>query len=144
MANTSGKEAMIGWLKRAIGGGKPKTVDAVMSAYGGLLEKYPLAILDIAMLPAPKTQVKALLKTLYARATTAEQENAAEAGFMFLSKFQDGVGAAPIEGTLSVGNRPTQADIAKLDRWMAWEKLSSAEMEILMAEWKRFKAGEPI
>jgi hypothetical protein len=32
----------------------------------------------------------------------------------------------------------------KLDKWLAWEKLSLAEAEILLAEWKQFKEGEPI
>jgi hypothetical protein len=34
------------------------------------------------------------------------------------------------------------ADMKKLDKWVAWEKLSLAEVDILLAEWKRFK--EPI
>jgi hypothetical protein len=138
------KRAMLGWLKKTVGDEKPKAVDGVMSAYSALLEKFLLAIMDIAMLPIPKTQMKVLLKGLHARATTAEQENTIEAGFMFLSKFQDGVGATPIDDTMTGGKRPTQTDIAKLDRWTAWEKLSFAEMEILMAEWNCFKAGEAI
>jgi hypothetical protein len=152
-----GDKAMVGWLKRTFGGEKPKTIDEVMSAYGALLEKYPLAIMDIAMLPMPKTQMKAMLKALYARAKTAADQNTLEVGFQFLSKFQDGVGATPIDAVTFDG-KPALArhhdadlgrgldadDIAKLDKWLAWDKLSLAETEILMAEWKRFKAGEPI
>jgi hypothetical protein len=135
---------MLRWLKKTFGGQQRDTVEEAMSAYGSLLEKYPLAIMDIAMLPIPKAQMKVVLKALYARATTAEQENTIEIGFMFLSKFQDGVGSTPIEGVTFGGKLPTQADIAKLDRWTAWETLSLAEAKILVTEWERFRAGEPI
>lgn len=134
---------MFGWLKK---GSEPKTVGEVLDAYGALLENYPLAIMDVSMLPTSKTKMKALLKAMYAKASDPAQQNWIEVGFMFLSKFQDGVGPTPIDGTLSSGNAKTnmQADMAILDKWMPWEKLSLAESEILLAEWKRFKAGEPI
>ncbi len=136
---------MVGWLKRTFGGEKPKTVDEVMSAYGALIEKYPTAIMDVAMLPIPKKQMKVLLKGLYASVTTAELQNHIEVAFTFLSKFQEGVGATPIDGRITArGKLPTQPDIAKLEKWMAWEDLSLAEARDLMAEWKRFLAGEPI
>ena len=137
---------MLDWLKKALGGEKPKTVWDVMDAYGALLETYPIAILDISMLPLPKTQMKVLMKGLYAQARTPDAMNTIEVGFMFLSKFQDGVGAAPIDGRWTAGG--SKADLSSnmlaLEKWMAWEKLSLAESEILMAEWKRFKLGEPI
>lgn len=122
------------------------TVGEVMSAYGALMEKHPLSIMDISMLPIPKTQMKVLLKGLYAKASNAELANHIEVGFIFLSKFQDGVGATPIDGKLPRGNLMAnlQMEIAILEKWMAWEKLSLAESEILLAEWNRFKAGEPI
>jgi hypothetical protein len=136
---------MIKWLKQIFGGERQQTVADVMATYGGLLEKYPLALLDVSMLPTSKTKMKALLKALYAKARTAEQRAWFEAGYMFLSKFQDGVGTTPIDNTLPKGD--TKADLeagaAKLDKWLQWEKLSLAETEILMAEWMRFKTGEP-
>ena len=137
---------MIGWLKKTFGSEPPKTVSEVMSVYGGLIEKYPLAIIDSSMLPITKTKMKALLKVLYARAGSAEEENLYETGFMFLSKFQDGVGAVPIDGKLINGDimENLPSNMAVLDKWMSWEKLSLAEMEILTTEWKRFKDGEPI
>jgi hypothetical protein len=97
------------------------------------------------MLPIPKKQMKVLLKALYAKATTAELQNYIEVGFTLLSQFQDGVGATPIDArVMSLGQLPTQTDIAKLEKWSAWQKLSLAEADALMAEWKRFLAGEPI
>jgi len=36
------------------------------------------------------------------------------------------------------------ANIAILDQYALWQKLALAEVEILTAEWKRFKEGEPI
>jgi hypothetical protein len=117
-----------------------------ITAYGELLEKYPLSILDISMLPIPKAKMKVVLKALYAKTSNVEQKNLLEVGFMFLSKFQDGVGATPIDGKLMHGDVKAnlKANMAILDKWRSWEKLSMAEMEILLAEWKRFKEGEPI
>ena len=90
--------------------------------------------------------MKVLLKSLYAKAANEKLQNHIEAGFMFLSKFQDGVGATPIDGKLIGGDVKAnlKANMAILEKWTAWEKMSLAEMEILMAEWKRFKEGEPI
>jgi hypothetical protein len=122
------------------------TVAAVISAYGELLEKYPLSILDTSMLPIPKAKMKVLLKGLYAGGDYPEQENAFEIGFMSLSNFQDGVGARPISRKLLNGDARDnlKANMAILEKLMPWEKLAFAETEILLAEWKRFKAGEPI
>jgi hypothetical protein len=137
---------MMRWLKRTFGGDQPKTVGDVMSAYGELVEKYPLAILDTSMLPIPKAKMKIVLKALYAKASNLEQKNLFETGFVFLSKFQEGVGATPISGELMHGDTAANlsANMATLDKWMPLEKKSITEMEILLAEWKRFKEGEPI
>ena len=124
--------------------GQLNTVADVMDAYTELLEKHSMAIMDVTTLPLPKTQMKVILKSLYAEAETRDQQNLIEAGFVFLSKFQQGVGPKPIEGIIIDDNPPTRADILKLDKWMAWEKLSLAEADILKAEWKRYLAGEPI
>src|SRR4029077_265180 len=137
---------MFGWLKRIALTDKPKTVGEVMDSYGALLEKYPLAIIDISMLPIPKTQMKAVLKGLYARTGDARRQELLETGFLFLSRFQDGVGPTPIEAKSIKGDvrQNLQANMATLDKWLAWDKLSGAEMEILAGEWQRFKDGEPI
>jgi hypothetical protein len=34
--------------------------------------------------------------------------------------------------------------MAILDKWKPWANLAYAEMEVLFAEWRRFKEGEPI
>ena len=116
-----------------------------MSAYRDFLVKYSIAMMDTSMLPIPKKQMKVLLKALYAKVATAELKNYIETGFTLLSKFQEGVGPTPIGGRAPFkGKLPTQAEIAHLEQWMAWEKVSIAEAEALTAEWKRFLAGEPI
>ncbi len=121
-------------------------VGDVMDAYGKLLEKYPLSIIDVSLLPLPKTKMKIILKALYAKAASPEQRNSLEVAFVLLSKFQDGVGATPVDGKLLRGDPKAilKANKALLDKWLPWQKLSSAEAEILLAEWKRFKAREPI
>jgi hypothetical protein len=117
-----------------------------MSTYGGLFEKYPLSIVDVSMLPLPKTKMKVFLKGLYAKAQTPEHQRLVENGFFFLSQFQDGVGPKPIDGTLIKGEvmQNLDANVEIIDRWTPWQKLSLAELDILAAEWKRFKEGEPI
>jgi hypothetical protein len=139
---------MLEWLKRTLASEKPKmpqTVDEAMSAYRDLLVKYPIAIMDVSMLPIPKKQMKLLLKALYAKVPTAELKSYIETGFTLLSNFQEGVGPTPIDGGAPFnGKLPTQAEIANLEKWLAWEKVSMAEAEALTAEWKQFLAGEPI
>jgi hypothetical protein len=122
------------------------TVTDVISAYGELLEKYPLSILDVSMLPIPKTKMKVLLKSLYARTSDPTQRSSFESGFLFLSNFQDGVGATPISGKLPSGDAMAnlKADMAILDKWKPWANPAYAEMEVLFAEWRCFKEGEPI
>jgi hypothetical protein len=139
---------MARWLKQLFGGDRPrapKTVDEAMAAFGSLIERYPVAIMDVSMLPVPKKQMKALLKALYAKATSSQVQNHIEVGFTLLCMFQEGVGPTPVDGNFAPkGAAPTDAEIAKLDRWLAWQKRSTAEAEDLLAEWKRYLAGEPI
>jgi len=132
------------WLKSVFV--KKQMAGDVIGAYGALLEKYPLVFLDISMLPTSKTKMKVLLKALYAETTDATFANHIEVAFMSLSNFQDGVGSVPIDGKLGAGTSKADmaADRKKLNKWLPWQKLSVAEMEILIAEWKRFKEGEPI
>jgi hypothetical protein len=136
---------MFGWFKKAP---KEPSMGDVMDWYGELMEKYPLAIMDISMLPLPKTKMKQLLKVAYGQTTDPKMLNAIEMSFMFLSRFHDGVGSVPIDAILDhspVMTRATiQADADKLAKHLPWEEISLADSEILMAEWKRFKAGEPI
>jgi hypothetical protein len=134
------------WARSSSGAEKPttpKTVDDVLSVYGALLERYPLAVMNVAMLPILKKQMKVLLKGLYAKAATADLQNTFEVGFHLLSHFQEGVGATPIDGrTASAGQM--EAKMAILKKWMPWNTLAMAEAKVLEAEWNRFLAGEPI
>jgi hypothetical protein len=121
------------------------TVEDVVSAYGALIEKYPLSIMDVSMLPLPKQQMKIVLKSLYAKVTSGDLQNFLTVRFTLLSQFQEGVGSTPIDGgTKFKGELPTKAELANLDKWLKWQSVSAAEMESLSAEWKRFLAGEPI
>jgi hypothetical protein len=134
---------------RTISEQKPRpeqTVGDVVTTYVALIAKYPLSILDTSMLPTSKAIMKVMLKSLYGQANSKEQKAFCETGFMFLSKFQDGVGATPIDGKLQSGDIKANlnANMATLSKWIEWEKLSIAETEILAAEWKRFLRGDPI
>lgn len=124
------------------------TLHDVISRYGALLEKYPIAIVDTSMLPLPKKHMKVVLKGAFARESDPDKAKALETGFMLLCNFQEGVGAVPISGELPKPSDDVRADAAAtvtiLDRWMPWQKLAVAEADILLAEWRRFKAGEPM
>jgi len=89
--------------------------------------------------------MKVLFKALYAKQTESAFQSYFENGYLFLSQFQEGVGASPIDGKLIGGDIKANLDanIAILDQYALWQKLALAEVEILTAEWKRFK-GEPI
>ena len=63
---------------------------------------------------------------------TAELRNYIEQGYMFLSNFQDGVGPVSIDGGIKFASAvPTQAEIAQLEKWSAWQKVALAEMDVL-------------
>lgn len=137
---------MFSWLKKTFPREQPMQVADVLSAYGALLETQDYAVKDVSLLPVSKTKLKALLKSLYARTSNAELKSHLEVAFMSLSMFQDGVGPTPINGMLlpSGGIENMEADMAILKKWMPWQNLVTAETEILLDEWTRFKAGEPI
>jgi len=122
-----------------------KTVEDVVSEYGALIEKYPIAILDASMLPIPKKQMKVALKAAYAQVTSPELHHHLEVGFILLSQFQEGVGPTPIDGGAKFkGELPSDGELANLKKWSAWQNICAAEADNLSAEWKRFLAGEAI
>ena len=140
---------MLGWLRKTLGAQQPKKIGDVFDAYGQILEHYPGAILDASMLPLPKTEMKALLKTVYARASDLAERNIYANAFIFLSHFQNGVGQKPVSAPASVGNieyikDKFDAKMEILDRWIILNNLAAAESAVLQDEWKRFLGGEPI
>jgi len=102
-------------------------------------------IVDVSVLPLSKTNMKIFLKALYKNAPNEEQKECIEDYFKRLSFFQDGVGPKPIDQALIRGDviENLDANIEIIDRWTAWQKVSFAEAEILMSEWKQFMQDEP-
>lgn len=95
--------------------------------------------MDVAMLPISKRRMKILLKALFAKATTAEQQSTIEASFTLLSLFQEGVGATRINARVArSGGLPSQPGIPNLGNWVAWDEVCAAEADALRAEWKQF------
>jgi len=140
---------MFGWRKKTPGGPQPKKIGDILDAYGELLEKYPGAIIDTLMLPIPKEEMKALLKTAYSKANNQRERDNHGAVFICLSRFQNGVGQKPLMAPVGGGNiehlkANFDAEMGVLDAWIRWNNLSLAESEILLAEWKRFQGVEPI
>jgi hypothetical protein len=128
---------MFKWLT----GKKEKTALEIVGEFAALLEKYPAAIIDVSMLPTSKTQMKQILKGLYAKEKRADFQKYLEDGFLYLSQFQEGVGAEPVNGKLLDGDIQSTlgANRAILERLVAWQKLQLAEMDILLAEWRQFR-----
>jgi len=98
---------LVGWLQRTLGGsgGKHKSAGDVIEAYGALLENYPLAIRDVSTLPLSKTQNEGSAESTLCETDRSGPQNHIEIGFMMLSKFQDGVGSKPIDGTFKLAGK---------------------------------------
>lgn len=136
---------MLRWLQKALGGRPEPSLSDVLTTYSTFMIEQPLSIMDVAMLPMPKTQMKTMFKIIYANASDAKAQATIEFAYMFLSHFQDGVGPTPIDGKVITGGDVTaniKANLKILEKWMPWEKLSLAETEILLDEWKRFRATQ--
>jgi len=78
-------------------------------------------VLDTALLPLPKPQLKAVLKRSWSAASPAQRQ-ALEVGYISLANFQDRVGSKPISLTLS----HDAADTA-----IAWMKRTSKDRALL-------------
>jgi len=102
-----------------------------------LMRLYPFAICDVALLPLPKADMKNALKVawdLAARDGRAE----IEAGFLYLSQFQEGVGAEPISGDFPATADPAET-AALVNRWVPWSTLCQEEKWSLWVELAEFK-----
>lgn len=128
---------MFEWMKKK----KEQTVAEVLEQYQAVLMNYPIEILDVSMLPLPKSQMKKVLKGLYAKEKRTDFQKYLEDGFFYLSKFQEGVGAKPIDAKLSDGyvKEKLDNDLEKLKRLALWQTLQLAELDVLSVEWKEFK-----
>jgi hypothetical protein len=118
---------------------------------GELMERYPIALLDSARLPASKQTLKTVIKDVWRREPALRGQLAH--AYLYLSHFQDGIGHDILDGKLP-GNlsatddleaiRQQAADLTgpkgePLRQWIAWSKVSTAEMEILLQEWQAFE-----
>ena len=115
----------------------------ILEAYGLLLERYPLAICDVSMLPLAKIEMKKLFMAMCPLANSPEREQALENSFLFLSNFQEGVGPKPLDESMTKNASPAEK-VAILENWLGWENVAAAELQELIAEWKEFKASKPL
>jgi len=117
-------------------------IPKVMAAYGSLLERHPMVVLDITMLPLPKPEMKKTLKIAWTLAVDEQSRRAAEYGYMQLAQFQDGVGKEPIN--VPKAHNPwddphMKKVVVSLDRHIAWSKKVNSEMAELLVEFESFK-----
>jgi len=103
-----------------------------------LMRLHPFAICDVALLPLPKADMKNALKVAWDLAARDGHRAEIEAGFLYLSQFQEGVGAEPINGDFPATADP--AEIAALvNRWIPWSTLCQEDKWSLWVELAEFK-----
>ena len=118
-----------------------RTVMDIFSAYTELLERYQYCVVDIYLLPISKADMKKLIKAVYLKSNKDSEKHFYETAYILLSTFQDGVGMECIDGKLlmDMDKKSSKLNDKTSDEWMLWINLATAEMEILRAEWKRFR-----
>jgi len=122
-----------------------------VGALGKLMEQYPtaLVLLGTERLPASKQKMKAAIKEVWRQYPKLRPY--LDGDYIYLSQFQDGIGdaildfrkmpaAGTIRGALLV--EMTTAPNSLFSQWHAWNKVSMAELEILMQEWEEFKRSQ--
>ena len=129
-----------------------------INALGKLMVQYPAALMGTERLPVPKQEMKDLIKEAW------RQEPGSRArlniAYLHLSQFQDGIGNAILVNPIIYLSSAELLDPEKtkeafpavltemsgplgsaFDYWLAWEKVSLAEMEVLRLEWEEFERG---
>lgn len=133
-----------------------KPASEILADLGEIMDRFgPIAILDKSMLPAPKPVLKAMLREVW-KAYPPIRE-AAEAGYMAMAQFQDGVGPDPaVMPTLQKPPPGANLDMLRreaaeflsgptgtaLDRWLTVSRLMMSETEVLAREWRAFVEGK--
>lgn len=103
-----------------------------------LMERHPLAILDVSRLPLPKAEMKAALKLMWQIAPNEQLRNPIEVAYIHLSNFQEGVGDRPLEPIVPP-NSPPEKVAAILDPYMLFAARVQAETHALSQELRRFE-----
>jgi hypothetical protein len=97
---------------------------------------FPRCVIDISWLPADKQRIVEVIKFAWLTAKDDKTRARLEGDWMFLSQFQYGVGATPIQ----VFSRTS----AKISRWPSkeqkrWFRIVSTESKFLARECEQFK-----
>ena len=107
---------------------------SIVAAYGKLLEKHPLGILDSKLLPLPKPRMKSMLKLAYRRARTEGERRRIEQLYIGLSSFQSGIGDIPIDP-----DKPGSARHLQAAAHRSLMRQIAEESRALLEEFKAFK-----
>jgi hypothetical protein len=123
----------------------------LLGKLGDLMEHYPIALMDSYRLPASKQTMKTVIKDVWRREPALRNHLAS--AYLYLSHFQDGIGTEILDGKLAGGLTDTKdmeamrqlaVDLTgpkgePFRQWIAWTKVSTAEMDILLQEWRVFE-----
>jgi hypothetical protein len=102
------------------------------------MQLHPFAICDVALLPLPKADMKNALKVAWDLAARDGHRAEIEAGFLYLSQFQEGVGAEPISGDFPATADPVET-AALVNHWIPWSTLCQEDKWSLWVELAEFK-----
>jgi len=103
-----------------------------------LMERHPLAILDVNRLPLPKAEMKAAMKLMWQLAPNEQRRNQMEVAYIHLSNFQEGVGDVPLEPVVPP-NSPPEKVAAILDPYILFAAQVQAETHTLSQEFQQFE-----
>lgn len=157
----------MGW-KKGMSGSAPKKPESIdkkdpalvrgalkfISQFGELLEgmkRDSVMYDDTKKLPVPKIVVKAALKIAWTVAPNDHVRDTAEALFLCLCNFQDGIGNTPVRNLTPADAKAFQTldqearavelrrQMQELERFSCWTERANAEMAVLEREFDEFK-----
>ncbi len=123
-----------------------------LTVLGNLMERYPTALLDTTRLAAPKRKMKDIIKQVWRE--KPQLRGVLGHAYLHLSHFQDGIGDAVLDCKIpdshgsnldfdALGRQAIEMSVEvqgdNLRHWLAWSKVSLAELEILRQEWANFE-----
>jgi hypothetical protein len=104
-----------------------RNIPRILARYGDLIEKYPTSYVDETALPLDKSGMKTVLRIALDAEVDHNRIAWLRTAWVLLSRFQPDIGPIPL--SLEILERPTDADLANMDRYFAVAKKSAAEAE---------------
>ncbi len=104
-----------------------RNIPRILMRYGELIEMYPTSYVDETMLPLDKSGMKTVLRIALEAEVDHNRLAWLRTAWVLLARFQPDIGPVPL--SLEISEKPTEADVANMDRFFAVAKKSAAEAE---------------